>query len=139
MPFVLALALSAIDPITGLDTDVCTLPRVDPESASSPGCYSCHDGSIGPAADVTFAPTVEGLSELSHRAGLGTHPVDVDYEAAVLRRPGALVPLALLRRELVLPQGRVACVTCHNPGSREKYHVPITLSASALCLACHQY
>lgn len=127
--------------------DVCELRKAISNKASSRSCISCHDGTIGPVADVRFVDVQpQGSSFLETYAGLteglasnGTHPVDVDYAAAEVRRPGTLTPMAALPQELVLRNGQVTCVTCHNPKSRERFHVSLTVERSALCFACHKY
>ena len=100
---------------------VCELRTVDRSKTSSAMCIACHDGSAAPPISI-------------HAAGIqGTHPVGVPYasmrEEMSLRRYGPTDPLILL------PGGRVECVTCHSvKGTGPRWTVA---SFGALCSACH--
>lgn len=54
-----------------------------------------------------------------HRGHAGrSHPVDVDYVSAALRPNADLrAPAEVIRRGLLLPDGRLECVTCHDARS----------------------
>lgn len=78
------------------------------------GCLSCHDGSIAPAA-----------------GGPGEHSVNVFYIASKdFKRPSD--------RRIVLINGKVTCVSCHNPYRSEKDRLVRSSSSGNLCLACHR-
>lgn len=116
------------------ETTLCALGRVNRAGADSRTCLSCHDGTS--AAGVAYQrPQEVGHSRLS--AMHTSHPVDVDYELAFAQKPGRLHPSGVLPENLVLPQGKVACVTCHDGASRERHHVSVSMSRSRLCSACH--
>jgi hypothetical protein len=98
----------------------CPLAGVDRPTTLSSTCLSCHDGSVAPAVALHAAD------------GRGAHPVSVRYagRADVSIRPnGPLDPL------VVLPAGRVECVTCHS-GEGTGPHRTV-LPVGALCLGCH--
>jgi len=116
------------------ETSVCALGRLDRTQATSRTCLSCHDGTTGSGVSYTLAraePTVP-LSGMH-----SSHPIEVTYGAAQARRPRTLVPEALLPAALVLPEGKVACVTCHDGASNERHHTSISMSRSKLCSSCH--
>jgi predicted CXXCH cytochrome family protein len=103
---------------------LCELATADRSRTPSRSCLGCHDGSVA-----------SGRLARAHE-GSGVHPVDVDYAAAQVRRSG-LRPRGALPPALVLVDGKVACVTCHDPRSPEHGKPALPLRRSALCFACH--
>jgi cytochrome c553 len=80
------------------------------ESAAADECVSCHRAAAS-----------------SHRS----HPVDVDYEAS---RGGSapLRPLEeVVRRGVLVPEGKIRCATCHDARSEWKYHLALPPGAQA--------
>jgi hypothetical protein len=75
-------------------------------------CLSCHDGaSASESNNPTPRARWRGYADETGRQ----HPVGVQYRS--LSRPtdsSPLRPAALLPREVALPDGKVACVSCHN-------------------------
>jgi hypothetical protein len=79
----------------------CKLFQSAPERVPAQECMSCH-----------------GMH--------GTHPVEIDYEAARYKGQSELRPAAdVVRRGVFLPEGKIACVTCHDPSSRWAFHLAI--------------
>jgi hypothetical protein len=114
--------------------DVCPL-RADAAAApkDDPACLACH----GPGGT---APTLRA-----------THPVGQRYaEARAAKRSAEWALRAedeVLRRGLELPDGRVACLTCHRGGGNAPFLLvqpapeglgPRAPMPTPLCLACHQ-
>lgn len=99
----------------------CGLARADRARTLSTSCLACHDGSAAPSIRM-------------HVAGAqGSHPVGVAYAAA--RRQVAVRLGGPLDPRLLLPLGRVECVTCHAiEGSGPRWTV---VSFGALCTSCH--
>jgi len=99
--------------------------------SGAPACLSCHDGTI--AKGVNYQ-----LFKSSSMGSLGSHPTEVPYPAEWSGHtdfaPSADITLAGLR----LLDGRVTCTTCHNLSLPVKYYLPVTMTGSALCLACHR-
>ncbi len=104
---------------------VCELSKVDRSTTRSESCLGCHDG--------TTAPAVE------HRSlGAGTsHPVGIKFDVAWARRSSKLHAKAALPAKLALPNGEVACTTCHDGASAQPKKVAVTMNGSQLCLSCH--
>lgn len=97
-------------------------------------CMICHEGSVGPSAEVRVASvSQQGLSYI----GPGfTHPIGIDYAQAAandreLRRLDDLSPL------ISLYEGKVGCASCHNQFSHEGDMLVFSNRGSALCLECH--
>jgi predicted CXXCH cytochrome family protein len=110
----------------GLTEAGCILPSVARETASARACLSCHDGTFGTTHLAARAGTA---------AGPGVHPVGVSYELAAARR--RLRPRYEVSRRLVMPDGLVTCVTCHDGASPEPFHLAMTMRQSAMCQSCH--
>lgn len=91
-------------------TSGCALDQPGSDRLTSESCSSCHVGG---------------------RAVHGTgHPVDVDYASAAAASASsggmALRPMEeAVRRGVLLPEGQVRCVTCHEARSPWKYHLAI--------------
>jgi predicted CXXCH cytochrome family protein len=116
------------------ETSPCALLRVSRQQATSRSCISCHDGTTGSGVSYVL-PREPGAPRLS--AMHGSHPIEVDYAVAQARRPRAMVPAAMLPESLVLPEGKVGCVTCHDGASSERHYTAISMSKSKLCSSCH--
>ncbi|HEX9244418.1 MAG TPA: cytochrome c3 family protein [Anaeromyxobacter sp.] len=113
-----AMVMTSTEP--GYDS-VCTLEYVNRSTTSSEKCVVCHDGSVGPAIAL-------------HAAGARTaHPVGVSYYAAGAE--AAVWQSGPRNALVVLPRGRVECVTCHSADGSGP-HETVT-SFAALCTACH--
>jgi predicted CXXCH cytochrome family protein len=89
-------------------------------------CVSCHDGVIG--KNVQFC-----IGECNS-----------EYPHPVLRRyppPGKehlFAPAAVVAAKgIKLPEGRTACVSCHDLANKEKYNLVMDNRGSRLCLSCH--
>lgn len=111
------LTLAALQP-----EETCALARVERAKTLSSTCLSCHDGGAAPAITPhdTRVP--------------GSHPVSVPYASAraavSLRRSGPRDPA------VVLPAGRVECVTCHAADGQGPHRT--VLATAALCTGCHE-
>jgi len=116
------------------ETTWCALGRVNRAQADSRTCLGCHDGTS--AAGVSYQRPEE-LGRTGQSAMHTSHPVDVDYQLAATRKPGMLHPAGALPESLMLPHGKVTCVTCHDGASREKNHMSVSMSRSRLCGSCH--
>ncbi len=88
--------------------------RDDLDDQAVNGCLGCHDGTIGP--DIS-------------RDG---HKVDVLY---VKGEPGKF--RTLTDRRIVMVDGKVTCLSCHNPYKRNESHLVLSNNDSRLCLKCH--
>lgn len=79
-------------------------------------CLGCHDGLI--ARDVSG------------------HPIGRSYDAAT-RDDRRLRPRAILPTAVALEDGRVGCISCHDPASTLPARLTMPNRGSALCFACH--
>jgi predicted CXXCH cytochrome family protein len=79
-------------------------------------CEACHDGTVGPLI-VTKV--------------MGAHPVGVIYgrQKSLRNNPRDA--------RIVLVNGKVTCVSCHDPYSRKDKKLVMGNENSKLCLSCH--
>jgi len=93
-------------------------------------CLSCHDGVIASMGETTVR-----AGSFTHGIGL-SHPIGNEYPR--FNGKNDFVNVEFLPRSIKLVDGKVGCLSCHNPyGSEDKYLV-VQNKRSALCLTCHQ-
>ena len=92
-------------------------------------CLECHGPDIGAAEVDAEAPTP------AHSVGGAgrSHPVDVAYPEA----GSGLASRAALDERLLLVEGQMTCITCHDPEAAD-HALVLSKEGSQLCLACHQ-
>lgn len=103
-------------------------------------CLGCHDGTIATStigsAHALLAGAREGF-EMPDELIWRDHPIGVSYPA----NPREFRPLSfvLSRGGIRLPEGRVECVSCHDPhnAAGQPHLLVMSNRRSALCLACH--
>lgn len=93
-------------------------------------CLSCHDGVIAKAGRVD-------IRSGEYRHGLGpSHPVGVDYPTGAFT--AGYADRATLPQAILLFDGKVGCLSCHNLYSGERGLLVMDNTGSALCVACHR-
>jgi predicted CXXCH cytochrome family protein len=107
-------ALARLNDSTGID-------------ALSLHCMGCHN-------DRTDALGVQVSSDglVRHNSGGANHPIAVAYPSGGDYRPRGDLPKAIW-----LPDGKLSCVSCHQPYKKEHGKLVVTNEGSALCLQCH--
>ncbi len=113
---------SSADPVSGIDS-------------FSKDCLGCHDGTRASDVSVDYRSRPGGLRTGRHVSGRD-HPIGMDYASYAAFGSG-YKPAATLSTKMVLINGRVGCLTCHNPLNPEKRHLVMSDYRSALCLTCH--
>ncbi|MBI4605239.1 MAG: hypothetical protein HY721_25025 [Planctomycetes bacterium] len=103
--------------------------------ATSRQCLQCHDGTAGGSGDVDVR--TRGTPRIGERAS--SHPIGVSYPP----RPkpwsdGSYVPRAQLDRRILLPEGRVGCLSCHDLFGQEEKLLVMSNRESRLCYQCHE-
>lgn len=104
-------------------------------------CLRCHDGTV--ASDAAPRAKASRPANRQHpgafTAGHDTseHPVGVPYPAF---GKGYHPAPSVTAKGVPLPNGRVECVSCHDPHNEAGVeHMLVTSNArSALCLTCHK-
>jgi len=98
-------------------------------------CLSCHDGSVGKSVQVRTGSFRHGFRPEDSAQEL-SHPVGVNYRRAMMKR-GGLHPPEKIDKRIMLVNGRVSCVSCHDMSSREHNLLTVPIQGSKLCLECH--
>ncbi|GAW65324.1 cytochrome C family protein [Geoanaerobacter pelophilus] len=105
--------------------------------AISTGCLSCHDE----ASEVPISLNVRNdpMGGRLHRRSGGTdHPIGMDYQSYVSANPRKYRPVFTgMSDKMVFVDGKVGCLTCHDPLNPEREHLAKDDRNSRLCLTCH--
>jgi len=96
-------------------------------------CLWCHDGTVGPSRNVG----VQGAPGIG--TGKKTHPIGISYPLRPRPlRDNSYVARELLDPKILLPGGRLGCLSCHNLFTREAKLLVMSNRESRLCFACHE-
>ena len=113
--------------------------------SSSAECLGCHDGTIASDGGYMRQSGVKRKSGVWEHQGHGqsyggasSHPIGIDYKDAYRRKPKEIIEISMLPKTILLPDGKVECVSCHNLYTREANHLSVTNYGSRLCLTCHK-
>jgi len=101
----------------------------------SKDCLSCHDGLQATDVSVDYRSR-PGSSRTGRPVSGKDHPIGMDYASYAAFGRG-YKPASMLNLKMVLVNGKVGCLTCHNPLNPEKSHLVMSDYRSALCLTCH--
>jgi predicted CXXCH cytochrome family protein len=98
-------------------------------------CLTCHDG--GHASDIAIDYRNTPGNKIKTFDGTKQHPIGMNYAAYAAMDHTRFNPGSAFNSKMILVNGRVGCLTCHNPLNPEKSHLVMSDSGSALCLTCH--
>lgn len=98
--------------------------ELDPYSLQ---CLQCHETKGDPRG-----VRVDLHGVLRHASGSANHPIGRSYDRAA--RFGGYRPPALLSRKIILPDGKISCVSCHMGYTKE--HGKLVMPKN-LCAECH--
>ncbi|NTV48822.1 MAG: hypothetical protein HGB32_16290 [Geobacteraceae bacterium] len=98
-------------------------------------CLTCHDG--GHASDVKIDYRNNPGSKSTKYGRAKDHPIGMDYNNYSAMDPQNYKPVAAFNSKMTFVDGKVGCLTCHNPLKPEKTHLVMSDQGSALCLSCH--
>jgi len=117
------------------------LPTFTPDSGSrildpiSMECITCHDGTLAGSIHYKVSSMDQGEGR-SVGSINGSHPVGTDYSRYISKRE--YVPSYNLPRNMILMNGKISCVTCHDMLSRNQAYLVVDMTSSNLCFACHR-
>jgi predicted CXXCH cytochrome family protein len=100
----------------------------------SAGCLACHDGISASKVKPTIINMPGNKSIVTMISA--KHPIGMDYEKYSARNT-SLKSLDARDNNLALAEGRVGCITCHDPLNSSPNHLRATESGIDLCTACH--
>jgi predicted CXXCH cytochrome family protein len=93
-------------------------------------CLACHtENGDGPVTRV------DQFGIVRHSGGSGNHPIGMVYGRA--KGIGLYHKQADLPAVVLLPEGKVACVSCHVGYSKKHGALVMSNDRSALCMGCH--
>lgn len=93
-------------------------------------CMGCH----GTYGDVN-GTRIDRNMVLRHGGGAVSHPIGQRYaESASF---GAYRPEALVSKKVLLPEGKLSCVSCHQGYTKEHGKLVMPNAGSKLCFECH--
>jgi len=101
--------------------------RLDGYSRQCLGCHAEYEDSQGVGIDR------RGL--LRHSQGGVSHPIGVDYAEAARR--GLYRQAAQLGKGILLPDGKLGCVSCHRGYAKEHGALVVASHGADLCMECH--
>jgi predicted CXXCH cytochrome family protein len=104
----------------------------------SADCLCCHDGVGALEVRSVYKNNPSDRSHLrSSNQMIGMdHPIGMEYNRYVAAGKG-YKPLFGISNKMVFVDGKVGCLTCHDPLNPEKGHLVISDRNSALCYTCH--
>jgi len=87
-------------------------------------CISCHDGTVSKGVIIEKKFNNEGYFK--------SHPIDIPYP----NEKKGYVPKILLDKDLILVDGNISCITCHNE-NEDNENLKISENKSGICSKCH--
>lgn len=109
-----------------------TASRIDSFSRK---CLVCHDGVSAPIAEGSYRNS-PGEDHSGGQVTGSSHPIGMDYAAYSIGNR-SFKDMQTLDRQMVLVDGKVGCLSCHNPLNPRRNHLAVSDARSELCLACH--
>ncbi len=109
----------------GIDSNAPTL------DAYTNTCMDCH----GKNANPSIATSIDRNGVVRHSSQSANHPIGMLYQDAVAF--GGYRARRTVERKLMLPEGKVGCVSCHSGYQKEHGKLLVALEKSALCYECH--
>jgi len=98
-------------------------------------CITCHDGTL--ASSIHYKVSSRGQGEGRSMGSInGSHPVGSNYTRFTSKRE--YVPSYNLPRNMILMNGKISCITCHDMLSRSQAYLVVDMAGSNLCFACHR-
>jgi predicted CXXCH cytochrome family protein len=94
-------------------------------------CLGCHDGTVAGGGPGTGSPPKIGEASASHPIGIAYPPRPRPGGEGTFRTASSL-PTRIL-----LPEGRIGCLSCHDLFSGEEKLLVMANTGSRLCYACH--
>lgn len=99
-------------------------------------CLSCHDGVMAQNFKLRVKNNPGG-SVMNLEDIIGGHPVGMEYDNYAAVDTKGYKKDVKFSTGMVFSEGRVGCLTCHNPLNTEKGHLVMNNDKSELCFACH--
>jgi len=100
-------------------------------------CLACHDGVMAQNFKIRIKNNpnnrVMSLEDI-----IGGHPVGMEYDRYLSGTKGKEYRTDVkFNSEAVFAEGKIGCLTCHNPLNTTKGHLVMNNEKSELCFSCH--
>ncbi len=105
------------------------MPLIGEMDTFSLQCMSCHE-TLGDDLGIRMSGNV-----IRHSSDRGNHPVGMPYQRSI--GYGGYRAMAMLPKEIVLPNGKVSCISCHDGYSEQHGGLVMENEGSRLCYSCH--
>lgn len=99
-------------------------------------CLSCHDGVMAQNFKLRVKNNPGGRV-MNLEDIIGGHPVGMEYDNYASFDSKGYKRDVKHSTGMVFSEGKVGCLTCHNPLNKEKGHLVMSNENSALCFSCH--
>lgn len=101
-------------------------------------CLGCHDGTVATSTIGSSHALLAGVREgfaVPEGFAWRDHPIGIPYPAG----DREYRPASFVAKKLPLPDGRIECISCHDPHNVAGVNGLLWMSnrRSALCLTCH--
>lgn len=98
-------------------------------------CITCHDGMTAPAQELRYKNNPRNRT-VDIDSVTGSHPIGMHYESYTYANR-ELKNIQHVNPGMIFVDGKVGCLTCHNPLNPAKNHLVMSNRASNLCFSCH--
>lgn len=99
-------------------------------------CLSCHDGVTAQNFKIRIKNDPNGRV-MTLEDIIGGHPVGMEYDRYLNVKGKEYKSEVKFNSDVVFAEGKIGCLSCHNPLNKEKGHLVMNNSKSELCFACH--
>lgn len=106
-------------------------PNAPDIDSYSQQCMACHAVLTG-----KMKIQIDRSGIVRHTTISAIHPIGKNYKVAM--KFGGYRKLNKLASKVVLPEGKVGCVSCHTGYSKDHGKLITPIARSALCLECHE-
>lgn len=94
-------------------------------------CMSCHENN----GNVNLVTSIDQQGVIRHAGGSAPHPIGSEYEKAA--RFGGYRNMTLLSKNIILPNGKMSCISCHQGYTQKHGAIVEVSSGNTLCYECH--
>lgn len=101
-------------------------------------CLACHDGVMAQNFKIRVKNNPENRV-MSLEDIIGGHPVGMEYDRYLSGSKGKEYRHDVtFNSEVIFAEGKIGCLTCHNPLNTAKGHLVMNNEKSELCFSCHR-
>jgi len=93
-------------------------------------CLNCHANE-----GDTKAVSINQRGIVKHSSGAINHPVGMRYRESLSK--GNYKDISTMSKNVILPDGKVSCISCHKAYSKKHGAIIETKKTSSLCFECH--